>query len=193
LNTFGNILRELRKEKGLSGKELADVLKVHKGSISNWETDRRSPDKEMLNTIAEYFGVSVDYLLGRTNIKNLDANEAVDIEHITPNLSELIFANRLRSERESLGLLQEEMAEKLDLPSNTYNGYETGKRIPSLEVASHIAKTLGVSVDYLLGKTNIKNFDDYPEDVKRITELLLSADKSKVAALEKLLEEFLEK
>ncbi|WP_250674922.1 helix-turn-helix transcriptional regulator [Paraclostridium ghonii] len=103
------------------------------------------------------------------------------------------FANRLRSERESLGLLQKEMAEKLNLPSNTYNGYETGKRSPSLEVASHIAKTLGVSVDYLLGKTNVKNLDDYPEDVKRITQLLLSADKSKVAALEKLLEEFLEK
>ncbi|GAA0100778.1 helix-turn-helix transcriptional regulator [Paraclostridium bifermentans] len=88
MNTFGNILRELRKEKGLSGKELADVLKVHKGSISNWETDRRSPDKEMLNTIAEYFEVSVDFLLGRTNIKNLDYNENVDIEHISANVNE---------------------------------------------------------------------------------------------------------
>ncbi|WP_122640495.1 helix-turn-helix domain-containing protein [Romboutsia sp. Marseille-P6047] len=70
MNTFGDILKTLRKEKNISGKELAEALKVHKGSISNWETNRRSPDKEMLNKIAEYFGVSVDYLLGRTKEKN---------------------------------------------------------------------------------------------------------------------------
>lgn len=71
MNTFGEILKSLRKEKGISGRELADILKVHKGSISNWETNRRSPDKEMLNVIAEYFEVSVDYLLGRTDERNV--------------------------------------------------------------------------------------------------------------------------
>lgn len=75
MNTFGEILKKLRKEKGLSGQELASILKVHKGSISNWETNRRSPDKEMLNTIAEYFDVSIDYLLGRTNERNLHKEE----------------------------------------------------------------------------------------------------------------------
>ncbi|QEZ68027.1 XRE family transcriptional regulator [Paraclostridium bifermentans] len=103
------------------------------------------------------------------------------------------FADRLRAERESLGLLQKEMAEKLNLPTNTYNGYETGKRSPSLEITSTIAEKLGVSVDYLLGNTNIKNFEDYPEDVKRVVELLLNADKSKAIFLRKILEEFLEK
>jgi len=80
LNTFGSILKELRKEKGISGKEFADILKVHKGSISNWETNRRSPDKEMLNTIAEFFDVSVDYLLGRTTKRNLYIEEKVTLD-----------------------------------------------------------------------------------------------------------------
>ncbi len=75
MNTFGSILKALRNEKGISGKELADILKVHKGSISNWETDRRSPDKEMLNTIADYFGVTIDFLLGRT--KNTNFNKGI--------------------------------------------------------------------------------------------------------------------
>ncbi|MEG2789114.1 MAG: helix-turn-helix transcriptional regulator [Romboutsia sp.] len=75
MNTFGSILKSLRSEKGIFGKELADILKVHKGSISNWETDRRSPDKEMLNTIADYFGVTADYLLGRTDKRNLHIEE----------------------------------------------------------------------------------------------------------------------
>lgn len=69
----------------------------------------------------------------------------------------LIFANRLREERERLGLMQKEMAQKLEVPPNTYNGYETGKRSPSLEVARHIADTLEISVDYLLGRTDIRN------------------------------------
>lgn len=63
------------------------------------------------------------------------------------------FADKLRKERESLGLKQKEMALKLNLPTNTYNGYETGKRTPSLDVTAHIADALGVSVDYLLGRT----------------------------------------
>lgn len=66
----------------------------------------------------------------------------------------LIFANRLRQERERLGLMQKEMAQKLEIPPNTYNGYETGKRSPNLEVARHISDTLEISVDYLLGRTD---------------------------------------
>ena len=69
----------------------------------------------------------------------------------------LIFSTRLRHERERLGLMQKEMAQKLDIPPNTYNGYETGKRSPNLEVAKHISDTLDISVDYLLGRTNERN------------------------------------
>ena len=69
----------------------------------------------------------------------------------------LIFPTRLRHERERLGLMQKEMAQKLDIPPNTYNGYETGKRSPNLEVAKHISDTLDISVDYLLGRTNERN------------------------------------
>ncbi|MEG2380024.1 MAG: helix-turn-helix transcriptional regulator [Bacilli bacterium] len=68
-----------------------------------------------------------------------------------------IFANRLREEREKLGLMQKEMAQKLEIPPNTYNGYETGKRSPNLEVAKHISDTLEISVDYLLGRTDQRN------------------------------------
>ena len=71
----------------------------------------------------------------------------------------LIFANRLRQERERLGLMQKEMAQKLEIPPNTYNGYETGKRSPNLEVARHISDTLEISVDYLLGRTDERNIN----------------------------------
>ena len=65
MNTLGDIIRELRIKKGLEQKELANILKVHKGTISNWENNKRVPDNEMLLTIADFFGESTDYLLGR--------------------------------------------------------------------------------------------------------------------------------
>lgn len=70
---------------------------------------------------------------------------------------ENIFAKRLREVREDLNLMQKEMAQKLNMPITTYNGYETGKRSPSLEILRNISDILDVSIDYLLGKSNKKS------------------------------------
>ena len=75
-------------------------------------------------------------------------------------MTENKFANRLRTERERLNLKQGEFAAKLNIPPNTYNGYETGKRMPNLDVVNTIANALGVSVDYLLGRTDIRNYEE---------------------------------
>ena len=68
-----------------------------------------------------------------------------------------VFSNRLRAEREYCGYSQKEFAAKVNIAANTYNGYETGNRMPNLEVVSLLADSLKVSVDYLLGRTDIKN------------------------------------
>ncbi len=73
------------------------------------------------------------------------------------NYEENIFAKRLREVREDLNLMQKEMAKKLDMPITTYNGYETGKRSPSLEILRNISDVLDISIDYLLGKSDKKN------------------------------------
>lgn len=101
-----------------------------------------------------------------------------------------IFANRLRNERESLGLKQKEMAEKLNIPANTYNGYETGKRIPSLDVANSIAKTLELSLDYLLGNTNTKVSDstDIDDELIDLLKLLQNSEKDKIETVKNYLE-----
>lgn len=63
---FGKKLRELREHKGLSQEELGKVLNKTKNNISQYETGKREPDLDTLNKIADFFNVSVDYLLGRT-------------------------------------------------------------------------------------------------------------------------------
>ena len=60
-------LRALRLQKKITQKTVADQLNVHKSLISAYENGGRSPSYRMLCKIADYYGTTTDYLLGRTN------------------------------------------------------------------------------------------------------------------------------
>ncbi len=62
---FGELLAELRKDKGLSQRELGHIIHVSVGTISNYETGVHFPDVEKLISLADFFEVTTDYLLGR--------------------------------------------------------------------------------------------------------------------------------
>lgn len=64
---FADILKNLRKNKGLTQVQFAEIFNISSGTIAMWETNKRIPDTSMLIKIAEYFGVTVDYLLGNSN------------------------------------------------------------------------------------------------------------------------------
>ena len=63
-NIFCERLKELRLEKGLGQVELANALNVSKGIISLWENGLREPKLSNLITLAKFFEVSLDYLVG---------------------------------------------------------------------------------------------------------------------------------
>ena len=67
---FSDQLKLLRNEMGLSQRELCKILCVSSGAIAMWETDKRQPDIATLCKLADYFNVSIDYLLGRTEEKS---------------------------------------------------------------------------------------------------------------------------
>lgn len=62
---FGLRLKELRLQNKLTQQELGELVHVSKVSISGYERGDRSPDRDTLTALADYFGVSIDYLLGR--------------------------------------------------------------------------------------------------------------------------------
>lgn len=68
-------LKELRTAKNISQIELANYLHVSNTTVSNWESGKRIPDMETLIQIANYFDVSLDYLLGRDNSESFYINE----------------------------------------------------------------------------------------------------------------------
>ena len=64
METFRKRLRELRKNAGLTQKELASILLTNNSSICDWECGRTQPDLETLAIISTFFEVNADYLLG---------------------------------------------------------------------------------------------------------------------------------
>ena len=64
MNDFGERLRALRQEKGIGQVRLAKELGVGKSVVSLWELGKCEPTLSKLKVMAEYFGVSIDYLAG---------------------------------------------------------------------------------------------------------------------------------
>lgn len=79
---IGKRLKELRINKKMTQEELGKKINVTKVSISGYENGNRSPDTETLQKIADTFGVTTDYLLGRS-----------DKPHLTEEEEFLAFAN----------------------------------------------------------------------------------------------------
>lgn len=68
---FKDRFRNLRDELELSQTELGNIFNISQKTVSNYEIGTRFPDELLLNKIADFFDVSIDFLLGRTNIKNI--------------------------------------------------------------------------------------------------------------------------
>jgi len=65
-NVFGKRLKELRTQSGLTQAKLAQAVSLHQTSISFWELGtREEPNMSSLISLADYFDVSIDYLVGR--------------------------------------------------------------------------------------------------------------------------------
>lgn len=84
-------IKELRIACGLTQVEFANSMSVSKQAVSNWENNNIQPSIEMLVKIAEYFGVSTDYLLGRTADNSLDVSglSKETIAHIQMIISDI--------------------------------------------------------------------------------------------------------
>lgn len=68
---FGRKLKELRLERKINQSELGEIIGISPSTVGMYERDQRFPDKDILSKIADYFEVSVDYLLGRTDERNI--------------------------------------------------------------------------------------------------------------------------
>lgn len=68
--TLGERIKFERNQIGLTQTAFAKAFQISNGAIAMWETNKRQPDNDTLKRLADFFGVSVDYLLGREGTKN---------------------------------------------------------------------------------------------------------------------------
>lgn len=77
---LGENIRRLRQERGLRQEELGRRVGASKQSVSNWENGNIAPSIDLLLRLADFFGVSTDYLLGREDQRRLDAAGLTDAQ-----------------------------------------------------------------------------------------------------------------
>lgn len=123
-------LRRLRREKGISMKELGKKIGVAESTISKYETGKREPDFETLLKLGEFFNVSVDYLLrGEQYHEKTPALTAKDERDISKKLEEAL--SQLESSQEGLMFQGEPLddATKELIAISLRNSLEMGKRL----------------------------------------------------------------
>ena len=106
MNSFGKRLRTLRHEKGLNGIELGKKFNFSKSTISSWENETREPSHEILKILANYFEVSLDYLLGisdsRFNEPVVASNDKKDVHGFTITLIDRLLSEGLITDKEDI-------------------------------------------------------------------------------------------
>lgn len=78
MDTLGSKLKKLREENGFTLEYVAKHLKTTKTSIGRYEKNDREPKSEMITALADFYNVSTDYLLGRTNKRNIEEKPKLD-------------------------------------------------------------------------------------------------------------------
>lgn len=139
-------LKILRKKKGLTQKDVADLVQVDRVRITNWENGKREPNYENLSMLACIFDVSIDFLL--SEYLEISKEAYLKLKEEKKNL----FSVRLKELRLKKGLTQTELGEKVGVKQSTFTNWENGKREPSYENLVKLADLLEVSLDSLFGR-----------------------------------------
>jgi len=144
-------IKELRQESNLSQQFMADLLGIKKPTYTQFETMRRElfPITK-LNELANYFNVSLDYLLNLSNTK--------EINILNKDLDPTVIGKRLKEIRLENKYYQDTLANEVGVTAALISEYEKGKRLVSLPFGFYVCKKFNVSMDWLYGKV------DYPKN-----------------------------
>lgn len=111
-----NIIRELRKKKGIQQKELAIAIGVSRPTVSEWESNKKDPSGERLKKLAEYFGVDELVILGRDASIVKESGQVTESEQILQDLiKKLTMPRTIEAKIVSFGMdqLPKEEREKI--------------------------------------------------------------------------------
>lgn len=160
-----NRIKQLRLKNGWTQDELGEKLCVKRSAVSKYESGKILLTDDTIKKLVKIFNTSADYILGLDdfddNIKNMNKRS--------------LFSTRLASLRKERNLTQYSLAENLGFSRGQISNYEQGSREPDQDTLLKIADFFDVSVDYLLGRTKIKNtlFEKEKFDLEKEAEKMI--------------------
>ena len=137
-------IRDIREDRDKLQRELADYLGITSTAYGKYETGQNKIPVKNVILLAEYYDVSVDFLLGET--RSLDRHP----------LAAEKGDSRIRLIRKRYNLNQSQVAEKINMSQMGYSKYETGETMLNTHVLIKLARIYNVSIDYLLGLTDVE-------------------------------------
>ena len=155
---FSKILTRLISDNRISQSELANKLGTHRQNVYQWVSGKTVPRNDMLSKIADYFEVSIDYLLGKENEqltvkgktnppskfnKQLVKQKLNSKFKPHKNLKD-IFSDNLKYYRKQAGLTQDDFAKSVQTDPVYISYIENGKRFPSIEYIEKMANVLKI-------------------------------------------------
>lgn len=126
---FAIRLGQLRNAKKETQEELSEAIGVDRCTIAKYETQKRIPSYEHLVLLADYFNVSLDYLLGRTDIKTPNATVALICEHTGLSEDNIKFLNKLNELKKMHKKYNYEEVEYIDIISKLLEGLNEDRSI----------------------------------------------------------------
>ena len=138
-------IQDTRIDNDLSQKQMAEILGMSKYIYNNFESGRTKFSLEKIIEFANYFNLSLDYLLNLSNHKSYNNYSNADIKGIN---------NKLLKIRKEKQLSQEKFGTLLAVPQRTYASYEKNERPIPLNFLIKVAKATNYSLDYLTGRTS---------------------------------------
>lgn len=97
-----NPFKVMRKRKGISQRELGEILHVTQVTISQWETGKCFPDTKLIIQLCDMYGVSADYLLGRTPVPLTTVSSETPFVETTAHEKQVLDAYKAASEQEQI-------------------------------------------------------------------------------------------
>ncbi|SFL61925.1 Helix-turn-helix [[Clostridium] innocuum] len=148
---IANRIKELRKEKGLTQKQLSEVTGLGYKAIANYEIGFREPNSKAMAALEDYFQVSGKYLRGETDERTIP--EAKQVNKYKKSVNQEI-SKRIKLLRKERGITQRQMSEKSDINYISIVNYENGCREPNSKAMVKLENFFQVSGAYLRGETD---------------------------------------
>jgi len=201
-NVFAARLKTLRSSRNLTLQRIGDAVKYSLKTIGNLENAQQQPSLNMALALADFFNVSIDYLVGRKDSCNVchngscrervvfheENNEFQDSEVVGRRVLNLnVLAPRLRNLRLERRLTLQDVGGSVGCHMKTIGNLEKAHKAPSLSILLALADFFNVSVDYLVGWTNYKtDANDHNEDTIKPDSPLSEGQKKLIELVENL-------